>query len=83
MARIPFEQRYPDQLALLQAAYAEPHRAFHTWDHIADLLCLPGRKTIMAGFLKRERLFLTDTFHATHDAPARANLRRLIERLSV
>ena len=201
MARTPFDQRFPDQVALLRTAYAEPHRAYHNWDHIGsllrdfrrhedrfadrqaveaalyfhdaiydpasktneadsadlmlrqmrgkmepevltradaiiratathrvpdeaapdlardcalfldmdlailgaspeafdaydaairreysaipDLLYLPGRKKIMAGFLKRERLYLTETFHETHDAPARENLRRLIARLSL
>lgn len=49
---------------------------------IPDDIFLPRRRGIMAGFLERPRLFLTDTFHRTHDAPARENLRRLVKRLS-
>ncbi|MEM7058217.1 MAG: hypothetical protein AAF557_11550 [Pseudomonadota bacterium] len=49
---------------------------------IPDEIYLPRRRDIMAGFLARPRLFLTDTFHASHDAPARANLQRLVDRLS-
>ena len=53
------------------------------FSEIPEPLYLQGRKAIMEGFLQRQRLYLTDTFHETHDAPARANLRRLIERLSL
>ncbi len=49
---------------------------------IPDEIYLPRRRAIMAGFLERPRLFLTDTFHASYDAPARANLTRLVDRLS-
>ena len=73
-------------LAILGA----PEAAFDAYDEaireefkeIPDQFYLTGRKTIMEGFLRRERLYLTDDFHASHDAPARANLTRLIERLS-
>ena len=46
-----------------------------------DETFLPRRRCIMAGFLARPRLYLTDEFHESHDAPARANLARLIARL--
>lgn len=35
-----------------------------------------GRAAFLAGLLARPRIFLSDRFHASHDAPARANLRR-------
>ena len=49
---------------------------------IPDDIFLPRRRDIMAGFLERPRLFLTETFHQSHGAPARENLRRLVDRLS-
>ncbi len=49
---------------------------------IPDEIFLPRRRDIMAGFLDRPRLFLTDMFHDSHDAPARENLQRLVDRLS-
>ena len=48
---------------------------------IPDQVFLPRRRAIMAGFLERERLFLTDTFHQNYDATARANLARLVASL--
>ena len=36
------------------------------------------RPRVLGTFLARERLYLTDHFHARYDAPARANLRRAI-----
>lgn len=39
-----------------------------------------GRRDILARFLERPRLFLTDRYHERLDAPARANLRRAIAR---
>lgn len=49
---------------------------------IPDDIFLPRRRDIMAGFLERPRLFLTETFHQSHDASARQNLKRLVDRLS-
>lgn len=40
------------------------------------------RADVLAGFLARERLFLTDIYRRSHDAQARDNLRRAISRLS-
>jgi predicted metal-dependent HD superfamily phosphohydrolase len=48
---------------------------------IPDDVFLPRRRRIMADFLKRDRLYRTERFHQSHDAPARANLRRLAARL--
>lgn len=48
---------------------------------IPDQVFLPRRRAIMAEFLERERLFLTDTFHQIYDATARANLARLVASL--
>ncbi len=48
---------------------------------IPDEVFLPRRRVVMAGFLERERLFLTDRFNDIYDAPARANLSRLVARL--
>ena len=48
---------------------------------IPDPVFLPRRRAVMAGFLERERLFLTDTFHRRYDAQARANLTRLVASL--
>ena len=72
-------------LAILGAPEAEfdaYDRAIHTeFAAIPDEVFLPRRRRIMAGFLERDRLYRTDQFHQSHDAPARANLRRLLARL--
>jgi predicted metal-dependent HD superfamily phosphohydrolase len=65
-------------------------QAFDTYDRnirqefamVPDEIFYLGRRKVIQGFLDRERIFLTDRFHASHDAMARRNLRRLIERLS-
>lgn len=43
----------------------------------------PARRQVMQGFLERERLYLTETFHRSHDRAARENLTRLIHSLAV
>lgn len=48
---------------------------------VPDAVFYPRRRAVMAGFLARPRIYLTDAFHRTHDAPARANLARLVARL--
>ncbi len=49
---------------------------------IPDEIYRPRRAEVLAGFLARETLFLTDIYRASHDAQARDNLRRAISRLS-
>ena len=53
----------------------------HEFRAIPDDIFLPRRRKIMAGFLERDRLFLTEEFHRSHDAQARDNLRRLVASL--
>ncbi len=56
----------------VRAEYAEvPEPAFRQ-----------GRQAILSDFLNRDRLYLTDMFHQSHDAQARENLRRAIGALS-
>ena len=33
-----FPQTFPEEVTKLQGLYAEPHRAYHTWEHIEALL---------------------------------------------
>ena len=62
--------------------FAAYDRAIRTeFGEIPDAVFLPRRRAVMAGFLARERLFLTDAFHTSHDAQARSNLTRLIATL--
>lgn len=49
---------------------------------IPDEIYRPRRADVLAGFLARDALFLTDAYRRSHDAQARANLRRAISRLS-
>ncbi len=49
---------------------------------VPDAMFYPARLKVMQGFLDRERIYLTERFHVSHDVKARGNLRRLIERLS-
>lgn len=41
-----------------------------------------GRRAFLASLLDRSRIFLSDRFHALHDADARSNLRRQLGRRS-
>lgn len=50
--------------------------------HIPEPQWRQRRPAILAGFLARDRLYLTDHFHARFDAPARANLRAAIAALA-
>lgn len=50
--------------------------------HVPEVDYRAGRRAILATFLARERLFLTEWGHARWDRAARANLRRAIHQLS-
>lgn len=53
----------------------------HEYRHVADADFRRGRAAILAGFLARDRLFLSDWGHERFEARARANLRRSLEAL--
>lgn len=38
-----FADRFPDHLARLKQAYSQPHRAYHTWEHVEALRVDFGR----------------------------------------
>jgi len=40
-----------------------------------------GRRTVLAGFLARDAIYASARFRASHEAPARRNLARALERL--
>jgi len=66
----------PDRFDAYDAAIREEFTV------IPDEVYRPRRAAVLAGFLARERLFLTDVYHRSHDAQARENLKRAISRLS-
>lgn len=49
--------------------------------HVPEADYRAARAEVLAGFLRRRRIFHTDHFHALLDAPARANLERKIAEL--
>ena len=49
---------------------------------VPDEVYRPRRAEVLAGFLARDDLYLTETFERGHDKQARANLQRAISRLS-
>lgn len=49
---------------------------------IPDAIYRPRRASVLTSFLGRDRLFLTDIYHQSHDGRARENLLRAISRLS-
>jgi len=53
----------------------------HEYAHVPEAEFRAGRAAILAGFLARERLYLSDWGHARFEAQARANLRRSLEAL--
>lgn len=53
----------------------------HEYRHVPDADFRRGRAAILAGFLARDRLFLSDWGHARFEARARANLRRSLAAL--
>ncbi len=61
---------------------AYDHNIRQEFSMVPDEIYHPGRRKIMQSFLERDRIYLTDRFHVSHDARARETLRRLVERLS-
>jgi predicted metal-dependent HD superfamily phosphohydrolase len=59
-------ERYDDYEAAIALEYAA----------VPSPLFRAGRAAFLAGLLAQPRIFLSDRFHDSHDAPARANLRR-------
>ncbi len=66
----------PDRFDAYDAAIREEFSV------IPDEVYRPRRAVVLAGFLARERLFLTEIYHNSHDTQARENLKRAISRLS-
>ena len=68
------------------AILAAPAAAFDAYDdaiaaeyaHVPPAAFRAGRGRFLAGMLARPRIFLSDLFHARHDAAARANLARVL-----
>ena len=54
------------------AQYVRQVRAEYA--HVPDAAFRAGRRAILAGFLARPRLYLTDAYRATLEARARGNL---------
>lgn len=82
-----------DCLALLDADLAilgAADEAFDAYDaairaefaHVPDELYRAGRSAILTRFLGRERLFQTNSMRDRFEAPARANLKRALQRLA-
>jgi predicted metal-dependent HD superfamily phosphohydrolase len=61
-------------------AYARAIRQEYAW--VPQAQYREGRTKVLRGFLARERIYRTRTMTETHEAAARANLRREIEALS-
>lgn len=49
--------------------------------HVPEALFRQGRQQFLRKLLQSDRIFLSDAFHARHDAQARNNLRRALEGL--
>jgi predicted metal-dependent HD superfamily phosphohydrolase len=49
---------------------------------VPDVQFREGRRSILGDFLSRDRIYITETFHKSHDARARSNLKRAIAALS-
>lgn len=65
------EERFLEYEAQIRKEYA--------W--VPKIIFAPKRAQILEGFLKRERIYATDFFHAKYDASARQNLRLSISKL--
>ena len=59
--------------------YRHAVRREYRW--VPGILFRRNRRAVLASFLRRERIFLTDHFHASHEARARDNIRAELERL--
>jgi len=59
--------------------YEEQIRKEYRW--VPKVIFAPKRAQILEGFLKRDRIYATDFFHAKYDANARRNLEVSISRL--
>jgi predicted metal-dependent HD superfamily phosphohydrolase len=62
------------------AAYEEAVRREYGW--VPDALWREGRRKVLQGFLDRPAIYMSPQFHASHEAAARANLTRSLERLA-
>ena len=63
------------------AAFDAYERAIaEEYAHLPGPLFTLGRRRFLSGLLKRDRIFLSDLFHARLDAAARANLARALGR---
>jgi len=61
------------------AAYEDAVRREYGW--VPDALWREGRRKILQGFLDRPAIYASPQFRASHEAAARANLMRSLERL--
>jgi predicted metal-dependent HD superfamily phosphohydrolase len=59
--------------------YEEQIRKEYRW--VPKIIFGPKRAKILEGFLKRDRIYVTDFFHAKYDSIARRNLQLSISRL--
>ncbi|MGH7509110.1 MAG: HD domain-containing protein [Gemmatimonadales bacterium] len=58
------------------------HRIRQEYDWVPEAVYRGARCEILAGFLRRAAIYQTDFFRNRYEAPARANLQRMIARLS-
>jgi predicted metal-dependent HD superfamily phosphohydrolase len=61
------------------AAYEDAVRHEYGW--VPDALWREGRRKVLQGFLDRPAIYASPQFCASHEAAARANLTRSLERL--
>jgi predicted metal-dependent HD superfamily phosphohydrolase len=64
----------------LFAAYEDAVRREYGW--VPDALWREGRRKVLQGFLDRPAIYMSPRFRASHEAAARANLMRSLERLA-
>jgi predicted metal-dependent HD superfamily phosphohydrolase len=62
------------------AAYEEGVRREYGW--VPDALWREGRRKVLQGFLDRPAIYMSPQFRARHEAAARSNLTRSLERLA-